>query len=122
MIEKIINIKDVIDVTEEGIIYKDNIGATYKVLFDECRRNWVEHVNQSGFIDWQGNPAKITFEQSRCIGERNMHEKPPYILLYSNEKLKIEMKPAEFEKLSKVQREFLAVLYNVGGVNTFDMT
>ena len=122
MLEKIISIEDIIDVTEDGIIYKDNTGATDKVLFDECRKNWVEHVNQGGFTDWQGNPARITFEQSRCIGERNMVAKPPYILLYSDEKIKIEMKSAVFKKLTKVQIELLAVLYRVGGVNTFDMT
>lgn len=71
--------------TEEGIIYKDNTGATDKVLFVECRKNWVEHVNQGGFTDWQGNPAV-------------------------------------FKKLTKVQRELLAELYRVGGVDTFDMT
>lgn len=122
MVEKIISIEDVIDVTEDGIVYKDNTGATNKVLFVECRKNWVEHVNQGGFTDWQGNPARITFEQSRCIGERNMVAKPPYILLYSDEKIKIEMKPSVFKKLTKIQRELLAVLYRVGGVNTFDMT
>ncbi len=122
MHEKIISIDDIVDVTEDGIIYKDNEGNTIKVLFDECRKNWVEYVNQGDFVDWQGNPARITLEQSRCIGERNMVAKPPYILLYSDEKIKIEMKPAEFKKLTKLQRELLAVLYKVGGVNTFDMT
>lgn len=57
MLEKIISIENVIDVTEDGILYKDSSGATNKVLFDECRKNWVEYVNQGGFTDWQGNPA-----------------------------------------------------------------
>lgn len=122
MLEKIISIEDIIDVSENGIIYKDNTGATDKVLFDECRKNWVEYVNQGGFTDWHGNPARITFEQSRCIGERNMVAKPPYILLYSDIKIKIEMKPDVLKKHTKVQREFLAVLYQEGGVSTFDMT
>lgn len=122
MLEKIISIEAVVDVTEDGILYKDSSDITNKVLFIECRKNWVEHVNQGGFTDWQGNPVRITFEQSKCIGERNMVAKPPYILLYSDVRLKIEMKPNKFNKLTKVQREFLAVLYNVGGVNTFDMT
>lgn len=122
MLAKIINVEDIIDVTEAGVIYRDNAGVTDKVLFDECRKNWVEHVNQGGFTDWQGNPARITFEQSRCVGERNMVAKPPYILLYSDVKIKIEMKPDIFKKHTKVQREFLAVLYRKGRVNTFDMT
>lgn len=122
MLEKIISIENVVDVTEDGILYKDSSGITNKVLFEECRKNWVEHVNQGGFTDWQGNPARIIFEQSKCIGERNMIAKPPYILVYSDVKLKIEMKLDKFKKLTKVQREFLEVLYNVGGVNTFDMT
>lgn len=120
--DKIISIEDVIDVTEEGIIFKDSSGSTNIVLFDECRKNWVEHVNQGGFTDWQGNPVKITFEESKCVGERNMIAKPPYILLYGDEKIKIEMKLEKIKKLPKIQREFLAALYNVGGVNTFDMT
>ena len=122
MLEKVISITDIMDVVKDGIIYKENTGSIDKVLFDECRKNWVEHVNQSGFIDWQGNPVRITFDQSKCIGERNMLAKPPYILLYSNVKLKIEMKPDKLKKYTKVQREFLSLLYNVGGVSTFDMT
>lgn len=120
--DKIISIGDVVDVTEEGIIYKDGLGGTNIVLFDECRKNWVERVNQGGFTDWQGNPAKITFEESKCVGERNMIAKPPYILLYSDERIKIEMNHDKIKNLSKIQSEFLAILYNVGGVNTFDMT
>lgn len=119
---KTISVKDVIDVTEDGILYKDSTGSTTKVLFIQCRQNWVEHVNQGGFMDWQGNPAKITLEQSKCIGQRNMIAKPPYVLLYSDEKLKIEMQPEEIANLTKVQREFFRLLYEVGGVNTFDMT
>ncbi|MBQ3514380.1 MAG: hypothetical protein IJA32_11395 [Lachnospiraceae bacterium] len=122
MSDKIISIEDVMDVTVDGVIFKEASGDIGKVLFDECRKNWVEYVNQGGFTDWEGNPAIITFEESRCIGERNMTAKPPYILLYSNEKIKIEMKSKKFKKLTKIQKEFLTVLYNVGGVNTFDMT
>lgn len=122
MLEKIINITDVIDVIEDGIIYNDNTGNVNKILFDECRKNWVEYVNQSAFTDWQGNPAKITFEQSRCIGERNMLAKPPYILLYGNIKIKIEMKSNKFNQSTKMQKEFLSELYKVGRVNTFDIT
>lgn len=51
-----------------------------------------------------------------------MTAKPPYILLYSDEKIKIEMKPDLFKNFTKVQREFLPLLYQVGRVNTFDMT
>jgi hypothetical protein len=122
MAEKTISIDDIIDVTEDGFLYKNNVGAIDKVLFDECRKNWVEHVNQGDFRDWEGNPVRITFEQSKCIGERNMVAKPPYILLYSDVKIKIEMKPTVFKKQTKVQKEFLSALYKVGGVNTFDMT
>lgn len=122
MSDNIISIEDIIDITEDGIIFKDSSGSTNKIQFDECRKNWVEHVNQSGFKDWKGNPVKITFEQSKYIGERNMIAKTPYILLYSNEKIKIEMKPEKVKMLTKVKREFLTVLYNVGGVSTFDMT
>lgn len=120
--EKVIQIEDVIDVVKDGIIYKDCSGCIEKILFDECRRNWVEHVNNEGFVDWQGNPVRITYEESKCVGERNGIANPPYILLYSNEKVKIHTKPRDINKLTKVQREFLAALYEVGGVNTLDMT
>lgn len=122
MLEKIINITDIVDVIKDGIIYKDKTGNLDKILFDECRKNWVKYVNQGGFMDWQGNSVRITLEQSKCIGERNMIAKPPYILLYSNIRIKIEMKPNKINKQTKVQKEFLSVLYTVGGVNTFDMT
>lgn len=122
MSEKTIRIEDVVDVTEDGLLFKESSGSITKVLFDECRKNWVEHVNQGGFTDWQGNPAQITFEDSKCIGERNMIAKPPYILLYSDEKIKLEMNPPIFKKLTKIQKELLSVLYNVGGVTTYDMT
>lgn len=51
-----------------------------------------------------------------------MLAKPPYILLYSNIKLKIEMDSDKIKKYTKVQRQFFSLLYNVGGVSTFDMT
>lgn len=121
MMERIISIEDVMDVTPDGLLFTDGSGVTNKILFEECRKNWVDHVNNGKFVDWQGNRAHITFEESKCIGERNMTAKPPYILLYSDEKLMIEMKP-NCKKLSKVQKELLAALYNVGGVTTFDMT
>lgn len=119
---KIVSIEDVLDVMEDGLIIKGDSGSNIKVLFDECRKNWVEHVNNGGFTDWHGNPVKISFDESKCIGERNMIADPPYILLYSDEKIKIEMNISRFKKMPKVQRELLAVIYNVGGVNTFDMT
>ena len=37
-------------------------------------------------------------------------------------KIKIELKPDNFNMLTKIQREFLAVLYSVGGVSVFDMS
>lgn len=119
---KTISIEDVVDITEEGLLFKDSTGTTNKILFYECRKNWVDHVNAGGFTDWQGNPVQITFEESKCIGERNMIAQPPYILLYSNDKIKIELHPEKYKKLSKIQKELLTILYNVGGVNTFDMT
>ena len=122
MEEKTISIYDIIDVTTDGILYKDSAGLIDKVFFDECRRNWVEHVNQSDFRDWEGNPTRITFEQSKCIGERNMVAKPPYILLYSDVKIKIEMKPSVIIKQTKVTKDFFSALYKVGGVTTFDTT
>lgn len=119
---KTINIADVIDVTGKGVRYKDSSDPENTVLFDECRKNWVEHINQGGFTDCRGNPARITFEQSRCVGERDMTAKPPYILLYADEKLKIEMKSAIFIRQTRAQRDFLTALYEVGKVNTFDLT
>lgn len=122
MLEKIINMTDIVDVIKDGIIYKDKTGNLDKILFDECRKNWVKYVNRGGFTDWQGNSVRITLEQSQCIGERNMIAKPPYILLYSDIRIKIEINPNKITKQTKVQKEFLSVLYTVGGVNTFDMT
>ena len=118
----VISLENIVDVTRDGLIFKDGHGDTNKILFDECRKNWVNHVNEGGFVDWQGNPAHITFEQSKCIGERNMTVTPPYLLLYSKDKLKIELKPKNYKELSKVQKELPAMLYNVGGVTTFDIT
>lgn len=117
-----ISIENIIDVIEDGIIYTNNEGTADKIIFDECRKNWVEHVNQAGFADWEGNSVKISIEQSRCIGERNMIAKPPYVLLYGDVKLKIEMVPRKKERLSNVQKEFMALLYSVGKVTTFDLS
>ncbi|MBQ7774611.1 MAG: hypothetical protein IJ379_01700 [Lachnospiraceae bacterium] len=120
--EKIINIEDIIDVTKEGVLFKDTSGAVNKILFDECRRNWVEHVNQGGFVDWKGNPVHITFEESNYVGTHSRIGNLPYIILYGNNRLKIELKPRSEKQLTKVQREFHAMLYRVGDVATFDMS
>ncbi len=51
--ERIINTEYIVDVTKEGVLFIDTFGDVNTILFDECRRNWVEHVNQGGFVDWK---------------------------------------------------------------------
>lgn len=64
---RVINIDDVMDVTEDGLLFVDNSGVVNKILFDECRKNWVAYVNEGDFGDWKGHLVHITFEESRCI-------------------------------------------------------
>lgn len=120
--EKVINIEDVVDITKEGLFFSNGEGTVNMVSFEECRKNWVEHVNQGGFVDWKGNPVQLTMQESNCVGERNMTAKPPYLLLYGDEKVKIELKPSSNKELSKVQKELMRMMYEVGKVTTFDMS
>ena len=74
--------------------------------------------NQLGYNTEPAVLSSINQESKFVLNYFNV--KTPIFL--NDVKLKIEMNPDKFKKLTKVQREFLAVLYYVGGVNTFDMT
>ncbi len=118
---EVINITDVVDITPNGLVYLDDVGQEKQISFEECRRNWVKHVNENNFVDWKGNAVQLTFEKSNCIGSRHAVGGTPYLLLFGNPKLKIELKPNK-ESLTKVQKEMSALLYQIGKVTTFDMT
>lgn len=118
--EIIISIKDVIEVTNKELIYKNKLGEMKKISFDECKTNWVDYVNANGFVDWNGNRVHLSPHQSNCIGTRNKG-KVPYLLLYGNDKVKIELAYDDYHRLTKLQKELPRVLYEVG-VTTFDMT
>lgn len=118
---EVINIADVLDITSNGLIYLNDVGQEKLISFEECRRNWVKHVNDNNFVDWKGNAVQLTFEKSSCIGSRHIAGGTPHLLLYGNPKLKIELKPNK-ESLTKIQKEMFVLLYQIGKVTTFDMT
>lgn len=118
---EIINITDVLDITPEDLVYLDASGQEKQLSFEDCRRNWVVHVNENDFRDWKGNKVQLTFEMSNYIGSRHGVSGATYLLLYGNPKLKIELKPNK-EPLTKVQKELPGLLYRIGKVTIFDMT
>ncbi len=50
---EIINITDVLDITPEDLVYLDASGQEKQLSFEDCRRNWVVHVNENDFRDWK---------------------------------------------------------------------
>lgn len=117
--ERIINITAVTAVDPDGIVFINESGAQEKLLFAECIKNWVDYFNE---INSSAGREPLSYEHSRCIGERYMTGKDPYILLFGNTRLKIKMKRRPFARLTEVQKNLPRLLYEVGKVTTFDMT
>lgn len=114
-----INITDIKLIEPDGIVFVNEKGADEKLLFSECIKNWVDYFNETNS---SGRRKPLSYEKSRCIGERYMTGKKPYILLFGNTRLKIETKCKPFAKLTEVQKNLPRLLYETGKVTTFDMT
>ena len=67
-----------------------------------------------------GNRVYLLPGQSNCIGTHNASG-TPYLLLYSNDKVKIKLAYDKKATLTKLQKELPKALYEAG-VITFDMT
>lgn len=117
--ERIINITAVTAVDPDGIVFTNESGKQEKLLFAECIKNWVDYFNE---INSSAGREPLSSDSSRCIGERYMTGKEPYILLFGNTRFKIEMKHRPFARLTEVQKNLPRMLYEVGKVTTFDMT
>ena len=114
-------------INSAGIKYHDNLGKVQTIDFSVCKQNWVDHVNMS-------DDFKITnlkYDDSNCIGSRNILGKPKYFILYTAEPTKIvfDHRLSFLDKLlhrdsPRNLREFYNFQTKIAELNlsTFDLT
>lgn len=126
-------IGNILEITKDMLIYKDNSGNKKSIYFNECRKNWVDYVNKSSdFITWDGEPYKnISEKDTTCVGQRDWFDKKPYFEFFSNPKIKFEIKPQKrfIDKFNKhqVSSSYYKIFYGIrlklekAGWSTFDL-
>lgn len=105
-------------INKNSLQYIDGNGDLQFIDFEECRKNWVEYVNKSE--DFSVN--NLSVNETKCIGLRNMINKPPYIEFFTDHKVKIEFKFSTFCLLPhKAFTELQAKITEIGW-NTYDLS
>ncbi|MDP4145457.1 MAG: hypothetical protein Q8936_13390 [Bacillota bacterium] len=86
---------NIIEIDKDKLKYTDKSGVAKYVYFDECRSNWVKHVNQSGdFVTWDGQPYKnINEEDTNCVGQRDWFADKPYFEFFTTPVIRFEIIP-----------------------------
>ena len=63
-------IDDVQSVDEHRVTFLLPDGTVGNILLDECRKNWVEYVNNNDFRDWDNNKIYITYQENKYIAAK----------------------------------------------------
>ena len=94
-------ISDIINITEDYLIYLDNKIET-KISLKDCAVNWANEYNQnvSNYICYNFETKEETPAQpiedvatNRCVGDRDWFDEKPYFIFYCNPKIRFEIIP-----------------------------
>ena len=129
---EVYSFSNIVEINKEGLIYIDMNGSERFIDFNECRRNWVKHVNESGnYITWEGKLYRnISEDNTNCVGQRDWFSDKPYIEFFTNPVIRFEIIPKRkvwdnFNKYWKHRYygEFLRVHMKINecGWSTFDL-
>ena len=90
---EVYSFSSIIEITNESLVYNDCNGVKRIIDFNECRSNWVKHVNNSGdFMTVDGQPYKnITERDTRCVGQRDWYSSKPYIEFFTEPRVRFEI-------------------------------
>lgn len=88
-------IKKVESITSAGINYLSVNNKIEYISFEECNKNWIEHVLNSGEFD---NVDQSKLKHSKCVGIRNSIGSTPYIEFFSKPRMRFEFKKLLFFK------------------------
>lgn len=101
------NITDIVDITQKGIIFRDN----YFVDFNNCRSEWAKENNISG-------------NETLCVAERYYCSNDKYFILYDTERIKISFTYKGLFKRRKANDAFeeFQVRLNRAGYTSYDRT
>lgn len=69
---EVIHYRQIIEVNNIGISYRDNDNLLRTINFEECRRNWVNFVNSSDDFEI----SNLIVENSSCVGWRDYFDDP----------------------------------------------
>lgn len=70
---KTYSIDKILEISQNELRYIDEENNKKSIKLEQCRENWVAHVNSSGeFIDLEGCPVQIKDKsESNCVGTRD---------------------------------------------------
>lgn len=104
---KVYSYRDIKNITEEGILFKDG----FILFFEVCKNEWLIDNN-------------LKEGESHCVAERNLLAYPPYFLFYSKDKVKIlfDNKGIFGKKKNRKKFENLQVILNRLGFSSYDMS
>lgn len=93
--KKIFDISCIIEISKTGLTYSNHNGDRCFIDFYNCRRNWVNYVNESKkFITWEGEPFRnISESGTNCIGQRDWFSEKPYFEFFDNPIVRFEIRP-----------------------------
>lgn len=80
------DISNIIEINKDMMTYANENGNQQYIDFNECRSNWVKHVNESNnYItlagEWVNN---ISESDTRCVGQRDWFSEKPYYEFFVN--------------------------------------
>lgn len=107
-------IDDVQSVDEHQVTFLLHDGTVGNIFFDECRKNWVEYVNNNDFRDWDNNKVHITYQENKYIAAKDSSEDGPYTVFYSDPKVKMMTKARDYKTLTEMQTHLFTILSSFG--------
>lgn len=116
-----INYSDILDISRQGLKYRDHQGTVANICFKECAENFKNHVLASGDFDIE-DPEVFKKSNSVCVAWRNASAKPKYFefLCLSPVKVIFPKKFGLFER-QKDFRTLQSKLHSVGW-NSYDLS
>jgi hypothetical protein len=88
-------------ITHDALEFIDDEGKLHRVDFRICRKNWVEWVNVH-----DPRPTIIIEDETNCVGEGNSMGSPMYIELFSEPRVRFEIRKRLFRPRPRYPQYF----------------
>lgn len=124
----VLNSKQIFEINKNGITYFNDENEKNFIDFEECNKNWLEYIQNSDNFTIE---EKEKINNTKCVGSRDILERPPCFIFYGEVLTKIEIKINKsffnffkFIKKDKEYKEFLKIERKINNMNwtTFDLS